>query len=87
MGGARLEIRQAKRLYPALRERLKDAGYNQRKLGELIGSTIPMVSMKLGGQRQWKQTDIEIIASALGLTWEEIGRMFFYKRGQDQYGG
>ena len=83
--GGTAEIRKTKRLYPALRERIKNAGYTQADIGELLEQTPPTISMKLCGKREWRQEEIEILSVELGLTFEEIGRMFFYKRGQDQW--
>ena len=77
--------RKARRNYPALRERVKQAGYTQEEIAEMIGTTAPNASMKFCGKRRWSQTDIEIIAAELGLSYEEIGRMFFYRQSPHQY--
>lgn len=77
--------RKAKRLYPALRERVYAAGYNLMQIGELCGLSKSSTTLRFCGKVEWTQEDIEIIANEIGLNYEEIGRLFFYTRGQDQY--
>ena len=78
-------LRKAKRYYPALRDRMFEAGWTSRDLAPIVGISEQTLSHRLCGRSSWTQRGIESIADELGLTFEEIGRMFFYKRGQDQW--
>lgn len=80
-----VNVRKSRREYQALRARIRDAGYNQTTLADALDISRVRVCKLLGGGVIWRADEIEAVANELGLNFEEIGRMFFYKRGQDQW--
>lgn len=80
------EVRKASRRYPALHDRIAEAGFTKAEIWAALGMSRQTADSRLYGRSPWRQNEIEILAAELGLTYEEIGRMFFYNRGRDQWG-
>lgn len=63
--------------YSKLSGRIKERGYTQKALAEVIGISEGQFCQKLAGRYPFKQTEIRNICDALGISGEEIGVYFF----------
>ena len=63
--------------YGKLLGKIKENGFTQEQLANLIGMTPGTLSMKLNNQAYFKQKEIIAISDALGIPYSDIGEYFF----------
>ena len=63
--------------YGKLLGRIKEKGFTQAQLANLIGMTPGTMSMKLNNQAYFKQSEIILICDALEIPVSECGEYFF----------
>lgn len=66
--------------YSALLGLMRQQGFTQESLAAAIGISLSQLSAKLNGRYPFKQTDIQNIATVLGIDPSDIGRYFFALR-------
>jgi transcriptional regulator with XRE-family HTH domain len=65
--------------YGKLLGRIREKGFTQEQLANLVGMTPGTMSMKLNNQAYFKQKEIIEISDALGIPYSEIGEYFFVR--------
>ena len=63
--------------YGKLLGKIKENGFTQEQLANLIGMTPGTMSLKLNNQAYFKQKEIIAISDALGIPYSDIGEYFF----------
>ena len=63
--------------YGKLLGRIKEKGFTQAQLANLVGMTPGTMSMKLNNQAHFRQAEIFAICDALDIPISEIGEYFF----------
>lgn len=63
--------------YSALRGRIVEKYGTNKRFAEKINMAPSTLSMKLGGNIEWKQKEIEEARVALGLSVPDISKYFF----------
>ena len=65
--------------YGKLLGRIREKGFTQEQLANLVGMTPGTMSMKLNNQAYFKQKEIIEISDALDIPYSEIGEYFFVR--------
>ena len=63
--------------YSKLLGRIKEKGYTQGEFAEAIGKTHSTFSLRLSGNGNFTQTEMELACEVLDLSKSEIGTYFF----------
>ena len=65
--------------YGKLLGRIREKGFTQEQLANLVGMTPGTMSMKLNNQAYFKQKEIIAISDALDIPYSDIGEYFFVR--------
>lgn len=65
--------------YGKLLGRIRENGFTQEQLANIVGMTPGTMSMKLNKQAYFKQKEIIAISDALEIPYSEIGEYFFVR--------
>ena len=63
--------------YGKLLGKIRENGFTQEQLANLIGMTPGTMSMKLNNKAYFAQKEIIAISDALGIPYSDIGEYFF----------
>ena len=66
--------------YGKLLGRIKEKGFTQAQMANLVGMTPGTMSAKLNNQAYFKQSEIIAISEALDIPISEYGEYFFARR-------